>query len=96
MAGKTEKEVYEAIGLPFIPPELRENKGEIELALKNNLPILIENKDIKGDLHCHSNWNGGEHSISQMAQSAQNMGYEYIGISDHTKFLKIENGLDEK
>jgi len=92
IAGKTEEEVYRAIGLPFIPPELREDRGEVD----GNLPELVDRKDIKGDLHCHSNWNGGEHSIAQMAKAAKDMGYKYIGISDHTKFLKIEKGLNEK
>lgn len=106
IAGKSEEEIYEKLGLQFIPPELRENNGEIEAALKRNLPKLVELKDIKGDLHCHSNWNGrlwrvsplagGEHSIEEMAEIAMKMGYEYIGISDHTKFLRIEHGLDEK
>ena len=95
IAGKTEEDVYKAIGLPFIEPELRENDGEIEVALQNKLPKLIGYKDIKGDLHCHSDWNGGENSIEEMGQSAIEMGYDYIGISDHTKFLHIENGLDE-
>ena len=96
IAGTTEEDVYKAIGLPYIEPELRENEGEIEAGLNNKLPKIIGYKDIKGDLHCHSNWDGGENSIEQMARSAMEMGYEYIGISDHTKFLKIENGLDEK
>jgi DNA polymerase (family 10) len=96
IAGKTEEDVYKAIGLPYIEPELRENEGEIEAALKNELPKIIGYKDIKGDLHCHSNWDGGENSIEQMCQAAMDLGYEYIGISDHTKFLRIENGLDEK
>ncbi|MEK7664649.1 MAG: DNA polymerase/3'-5' exonuclease PolX [Patescibacteria group bacterium] len=96
IAGKTEEEVYKAIGLSYIEPEMRENSGEVQLALKNKLPKIIGYKDIKGDLHCHSNWDGGENSIEEMAQSAIGLGYEYIGISDHTKFLRIENGLDEK
>jgi len=96
IAGKTEEDVYKAIGLPYIEPELRENDGEIEAALKGNLPKIIGYKDIRGDLHCHSNWNGGENSIEDMAKIAMKMGYEYIGISDHTKFLRIERGLDEK
>jgi DNA polymerase (family 10) len=96
IAGKTEEEVYKAIGLPWIPPEIRENEGEIEAALKGKLPKLVEIKDIKGDLHCHSNWDGGKNSIEEMAQAAVELGYEYIGISDHTQFLKIEHGLDEK
>ncbi len=102
VAGKTEEEVYKAIGLSYIEPELRENEGEIEAALRqaqgkpNGLPKIIELKDIKGDLHCHSNWNGGENSIEEMAKFAMSLGYEYIGISDHTKWLRIERGLDEK
>jgi DNA polymerase (family 10) len=96
IAGKTEEDVYKAIGLLYIEPEMRENDGEIQLALENKLPKLIGYKDIKGDLHCHSNWDGGENSIEEMAEHAIKMGYEYIGISDHTKYLKIENGLDEK
>ena len=96
IAGKTEKDVYQSIGLPYIEPELREDTGEIEAALKNNLPKIINYNDIKGDLHCHSNWDGGENSIEEMAEAGRLMGYEYLGISDHTKFLRIENGLDEK
>jgi len=96
LASRTEKDVYKAIGLPFIPPEIRENQGEIEAALENRLPRLIDYDDIKGDLHCHSHWNGGANSIKEMAEKAREMGYEYIGISDHTKFLRIEHGLNEK
>lgn len=91
IAGRTEEEVYNALGLPYIEPELREDNGEIN----NKLPKLVELKDIKGDLHCHSDWDGGENSIQEMADYAIKMGYEYIGISDHTKDLKIEQGLDE-
>src|SRR3989338_3930477 len=96
IAGKTEQEVYKAIGLPYIEPELREDQGEIDAALQGKLPTLVTLKDIKGDLHCHSNWNGGQHSIEVMAKTAMEKGYEYIGISDHSKTLKIENGLNEK
>ena len=96
IAGRSEEDVYKAIGLPFIEPELRENEGEIEAAINGKLPKLIGYKDIKGDLHCHSNWDGGENSIEAMAHAAMEMGYEYIGISDHTKFLVIEKGLNEK
>ena len=95
IAGKTEEEVYKAIGLPYIEPELRENEGEIEAGLNKKLPKIVEIKDIKGDLHCHSNWDGGADSIEEMARSAMDLGYEYIGISDHTKFLRIERGLNE-
>lgn len=96
IAGKTEEEVYKAIGLRYIEPEMREDQGEIQLSIEKKLPNLISYNDIKGDLHCHSDWDGGENSIEEMAKFAIKMGYEYIGISDHTKFLKIENGLDEK
>ncbi len=96
VAGKTEEEVYKAIGLSLIPPEMRTNKGEIEAALRGELPKIIGYNDIKGDIHCHSNWDGGKNSIAQMAEAAQEMKYEYLGISDHTKFLRIEHGLNEK
>ena len=96
IAGKTEEEVYKALGMQWIPPEMRENQGEIEAALSGKLPQIIGYKDIKGDLHCHSQWDGGTNTIMEMVKAAQNMGYEYIGISDHTKFLRIEHGLDEK
>jgi len=111
IAGRTEKEVYKAIGLVWIPPEMRENEGEIEAALlqgvrlrltqspqgkPNGLPKIIGYQDIRGDLHCHSDWDGGANSIEEMAQAAQEMEYEYIGISDHTKFLRIEHGLNER
>ncbi|XOB46693.1 MAG: DNA polymerase/3'-5' exonuclease PolX [Candidatus Nealsonbacteria bacterium] len=96
LAGKNEEKIYEILGMQWIPPELREDRGEIEAALKGKLPVLIEKKDIRGDLHCHSNWDGGEHSILEMAKKAMEMHYDYLGISDHTKFLRIENGLNEK
>jgi len=96
IAGKTEEEIYQTIGLPYIEPELRENTGEIEAALERKLPKIIGYNEIKGDLHCHSDWNGGENSIEEMAEATRLLGYEYLGISDHTKFLRIENGLDEK
>lgn len=96
IAGNIEKEVYKAIGLDWIPPEMRENQGEIELAQKGKLPNIIDYNDIKGDLHCHSKWDGGSNSIKEMAEAALEMGYSYIGISDHTKFLRIEHGLNEK
>jgi len=102
IAGKTEKEVYKAIGLEYIEPEMREDTGEIQLALGGKLPKLIGYKDIKGDLHCHSkpdeehHVNSGEKGIKELAKMAMELGYEYVGISDHTKFLKIDDGLDEK
>ncbi len=96
IAGKTEEEIYEKLGIKYMEPEIRENTGEIEASLKGELPKIIDYKDIKGDLHCHSNWNGGANSIKEIAQAALKMDYEYIGIADHTKFLRIEHGLDEK
>jgi len=96
IAGWSEAGVYKILGLPWIEPELRENQGEIEAGLEGKLPKVIGYKDIKGDLHCHSKWDGGANSIEVMAKAAQDMGYEYLGISDHTKFLRIEHGLDEK
>jgi DNA polymerase (family 10) len=96
IAGWHEKDIYKALGLSWMEPELRENQGEIEAALKGKLPKIIGYKDIKGDLHCHSSWDGGANSIEAMAKTAAEMGYEYLGISDHTKFLRIEHGLDEK
>jgi len=96
IAGENEKEIYKILGMDWMPPELRENQGEIEAALEGKLPKLINYSDIKGDLHCHSDWDGGSNSIKEMAGAAEIMGYEYIGIADHTKFLRIEHGLNEK
>lgn len=95
-AGKEEEDIYEKLGLQYIPPELRENRGEIEAALKFKLPKLIELKDIKGDFHTHSSFAGTLISMEDIVLRAIQKEYEYIGISDHTKELKIENGLDEK
>ena len=96
IAGKTEEDIYKALGMQWIPPEMRENQGEIEAALEKKLPKLIDYKNIKGDLHCHSKWNGGANTIEEIAGAAKKAGYQYIGIADHTKFLRIEHGLDEK
>jgi DNA polymerase (family 10) len=96
VAGKTEKDLYKALGMQWMPPEMRENQGEIELAIKKKLPKIIDYDDIRGDLHCHSEWDGGVNPIEEMAKAAMEMGYQYLGISDHTKFLRIEHGLDEK
>jgi len=96
IASEDEKEIYKKLGLEWIPPEMRENQGEIEIALKGKLPKIIEYQDIKGDLHCHCNWNGGANSIEEIVETALKIGYEYLGIASHTKFLRIEHGLDEK
>ncbi len=96
VAGKSEEEVYRKLGLSYIPPELREDKGEVEKAISNNFSDLCEISDIKGDLHIHSNWSGGVDSIRDIADYGKKKRYSYLGIADHTKELKIENGLDEK
>jgi DNA polymerase (family 10) len=96
LAGKTESEVYKRLGMNYIEPEMRENRGEINLALKNELPKLITIGEIKGDLHVHSNWSDGANSIESIAQKATTLGYEYIAICDHSKGLKVAGGLDEK
>ncbi|OQX00525.1 DNA polymerase III [Candidatus Parcubacteria bacterium A4] len=96
LGGWDEESIYHSLGLLWIEPELREDAGEIESSFERRLPSLIRYDSVKGDLHCHSDWDGGVDSIENMAKKAMEMGYEYIGISDHTKFLKIENGLDEK
>ena len=96
VAGETEEAVYEKLGLPWIPPELRENRGEIEAALSGRLPRLVRREDLRGDLHVHSDWDGGADSIENIAETAMGMGYSYVGIADHTKYLRIERGLDEK
>ena len=100
IAGENEEEIYKKLGMDWIPPEMRENQGEIEAALKHQLPKIIGYEDIKGDLHCHikwaGKWDGGANTIEEMAEMAQKMGYEYLGIASHTKFLRIEHGLNEK
>jgi DNA polymerase (family 10) len=93
IAGETEVDVYEKLGLPYIPPELREDRGEIEAALRARLPTLLELQDIKGDLHVHSNWSDGNDSIEDMALMARRLGYEYVAITDHSPSARIANGL---
>jgi len=88
-----EESVYNTLGLPWIPPELRENRGEIEAARQGKLPKLIELSDIKGDLHVHTSWSDGAASIAEMAEAAQARGYRYAVISDHTQSLGVARGL---
>jgi DNA polymerase (family 10) len=96
IAGRTEEEVYGALNLPWIPPELREDRGEIEAAAEGKLPKLVEIKDIRGDLHTHTKHSDGNFTIKEMALAAKEMGYEYIGIADHTKGLGVAAGQDEE
>jgi DNA polymerase (family X) len=96
IAGRTEEEVYEKLGIRWIPPELRENKGEIEAALKGQLPNLVELKQIRGDLQVHTNWTDGQNSIKEMAEAAMRFGLDYLVVSDHSKTLAMTGGLDEK
>ncbi|MGB2696959.1 MAG: DNA polymerase/3'-5' exonuclease PolX, partial [Candidatus Zixiibacteriota bacterium] len=94
IAGKTEDEVFKSVGLPFIPPELREDWGEIELGLKKKLPHLVELDDLKGDLHIHSEWTDGKNTIQEMAEAAKKRGYKYISICDHSPAVGITRGLN--
>ncbi len=96
LAGRTEDELYKAFGMVPVPPELRENRGEIELATKGELPKIIGYGDLKGDLQTQTDWTDGEASIEEMAKAAQAIGLEYIAITDHTKRLAMTHGLDEK
>ena len=95
IAGESEEGIYAALGMPWIPPELRENTGEIEAALAGHLPNLVELGDIKGDIHMHTTETDGRASLEEMAEAARALGYEYIAITDHSKALAMANGLDE-
>ena len=96
IAGPVEEEIYQKLGLDYIAPVLREDRGEIEAAKTHSLPELIEPEDIKGDLHVHTNASDGNASISELAQAAKDMGYKYICITDHSKSSAIANGLSSK
>ncbi len=96
VAGRTEEEIYAKLKLDYIPPEMRENTGEIAAAEKHALPKLIELKDIKGDLQMHTTASDGKNSIEEMAEAARALGHEYIAITDHSKAVTVANGLDEK
>jgi DNA polymerase (family X) len=96
IGGKKEEDVYKALNLPFIAPELREDTGEIDAALEGRLPKLITVEDIKGDLHVHTNWSDGSHDLDEIVAAARQKGYHYIAITDHTKGLGVAHGLDEK
>jgi len=94
LAGKTEEEVYEALDLPWIAPELREDRGEIEAAEEGGLPELVERDDIRGDLHAHTKRTDGHNTIREMAEAARDLGYEYLAITEHSKRVTVAGGLD--
>jgi DNA polymerase (family 10) len=96
VAGRTEEEVYAQVGLPYIEPELREDRGEIEAARRGELPELVKPEDIRGDLHAHTTSTEGRASLEEMARAAKERGYEYLAITDHSKRLSMTHGLDEK
>ena len=96
VAGATEEEIYAALGMDWIPPELRENNGELEAASERRLPHLIELADIRGDVHMHTDATDGKNTIREMAETALARGYEYIAITDHSKNLAMTNGLDDQ
>ena len=96
VAGRTEEEIYGKLKLDYVPPELRENTGEIAAAEKHRLPMLVELRDMKGDLQMHTTASDGKNSIDEMAEAARALGHEYIAITDHSKAVTVANGLDEK
>jgi DNA polymerase (family 10) len=95
IGGKEEKEVYRSLGMDWIEPELREDRGEIEAAQEGRLPKVVQESEIKGDLHVHSRWSDGTSSIEEIAKASQKRGYQYVAICDHSKSLRIAHGLDE-
>ncbi len=96
IAGRNEEEVYRALGMEWIPPELRENRGEIEAALNGSLPKLVEYKEVKGDLQMHTKWSDGANTIEEMVKEAIKLGHKFIAITDHVGSLKIAGGMDEE
>ncbi|MBS3113045.1 DNA polymerase/3'-5' exonuclease PolX [Candidatus Woesearchaeota archaeon] len=90
---KDEKKIYQKLGLQWVPPEIREYNGEIEAAQKNRIPQLIEFNDMQGDLHTHTNYSHGDNSLTEMVEAAKKLGYSYIGITDHSKTLRIAKGM---
>ena len=93
LGGEKEEDTYRILGLPYIPPELREDQGEIEAALEGKLPELVKAEDIKGDLHVHSKWSDGSHTFEQLVDAAKKLGYSYFALTDHSKGLAVAHGL---
>jgi DNA polymerase (family 10) len=96
LGGETEEDIYRLLKIPIMPPEIREDRGEIESAIGNALPQLIELKDIRGDLHVHSDYSDGRGTMEEMADAADRLGYAYIAIADHSPSARVAHGLDEK
>ena len=96
VAGASEEEVYEALGLAYIPPEIREDTGEIEISMRGELPRLVSADDIRGDLHIHSDWSDGVSSLEDLVRAGRRRGYRYLLVSDHSRSLRIANGLSEE
>ena len=95
VASRTEQEIYRALGLDWIPPELREAQGEIELAREGRLPRLVEETDLRGDLHMHTSRSDGRHSLAEMVRAARDRGYAYVAVTEHSKALAMTGGFDE-
>jgi DNA polymerase (family 10) len=95
VAGATEEEVYRAIGLAFVPPEIREDGGEVEAARENRLPALVVLDDIRGDLQLHTTWSDGAHSVADLAAGVRAKGYRYMAVTDHSKSATVAGGMDE-
>jgi len=96
LASRTEEDMYKSLGLQWVPPEIREDWGEVELSAQHKIPRLIQEQDIKGDLQMHTNWSDGKDTIEEMAKAACGLGYEYIAITDHSPLVGITGGLNEK
>ncbi len=93
VAGRTEEEVYAVLGMQYIPPEIRENTGEIEAALEHRIPKLVGYDELRGDLHMHTNWSDGLNTVEEMVKACIDMGYEYMAIADHSQSARVANGL---
>lgn len=96
IAGMAEQEIFQKLGMMYIEPELRENRGEVEAAMEGKIPKLIKYGELRGDLQMHTKWSDGSHTIEQMADAAKSLGHKYIAITDHTGTLRIAGGLDEE
>ncbi|HEY6282851.1 MAG TPA: PHP domain-containing protein, partial [Nitrososphaerales archaeon] len=96
LAGRTEEEVYGKLGMKYVPPELRENRGEIQASLEGKLPKLVQFDELRGDIQMHTTWSDGSASLEDMAEGAKKRGYEYIAITDHSQSVRVANGLTEE